>query len=361
MILIIFISFFSLIGLIVLHELGHFIMARRFGVKVEEFGVGLPPRIFGKKFGETIYSINLLPFGAFVKIYGEEKNIEDYRSFSQRPIWQRALIIIGGVVVFWIIAFILLSIVMVLGVTTIVEDEDNHNLVDPKVQIIQVMVGSPAEKAGLRIGDTIKELKIDDNQLATDKEKEVRDFIAANLGKEISFTIQRGNEVFETNLVPRSPPPEKEGAAGIALARTAIISYPWYQAPIEGILATVNLTIAVIQGWVIILKNIIIGEGLPPGAQILGPVGILSVFTQMAQLGVSYFLRFIALISIYLAVFNILPIPVLDGGKLLFLGIEAFRKKPVPEKIEQKITLFFFILLIILITWATIRDVIRLF
>src|SRR4030042_2621868 len=127
MILTIFIVFFSLIGLVVLHELGHFIMAKRFGVKVEEFGVGLPPRIFGKKFGETIYSINLLPFGAFVKIYGEEKSIEDYRSFSQKPIWQRVFIIIGGVVVFWIVAFVILSIVMVLGVTTIVDDEANHN------------------------------------------------------------------------------------------------------------------------------------------------------------------------------------------------------------------------------------------
>ncbi|OGZ17446.1 MAG: hypothetical protein A2Z78_02075 [Candidatus Nealsonbacteria bacterium RBG_13_36_15] len=361
MILTIFIAFFSLIGLVVLHELGHFIMAKRFGVKVEEFGVGLPPRIFGKKFGETIYSINLLPFGAFVKIYGEEKSIEDYRSFSQKPIWQRVFIIIGGVVVFWIVAFVILSIVMVLGVTTIVDDEANHNLVDSKVQIVQVVANSPAETAGLRIGDTVRELEADDGRLVTDKEKEVRDFIAANRGEKIIFKIQRGSEIFETSLTPRYPPPEKEGAAGIALARTATVKYSWYRAPLEGLSATVNLTIAVIQGWVMILKNIVIGEGLPPGAQILGPVGIMNVFTQMAQLGINYFLRFIALISIYLAVFNILPIPALDGGKLVFLGIEAVRKKPVPQGIEQKLTIFFFALLMILIAWATIRDIIRIF
>lgn len=386
MILIILIAFFSLIGLIVLHEFGHFILAKRFGVKVEEFGVGLPPRIFGKKIGETIYSLNLLPFGAFVKIYGEEGGIEDYRSFSKKPMWQRASIILGGVVVFWIVAFILLSIVMGLGVPTAVEDEANHNLIDPKVQIIQVSANSPAEKAGLKIGDTIKQLTVNPEKkseisngagnqqslvsaqdgelvepLTITKVKEVQDFTAFNLGEEITLTIQRGKETFETKLVPRVSPPEGEGAMGVSLVRTAIVSYPWHQAPFQGILATANLTITIIQSWGLILKNIIIGEGLPPGAQIMGPVGIFGLFTQMAQLGINYFLRFIAVISIYLAIFNILPIPALDGGKLLFLGIEAVRRKPIPQKVEQRITAVFFALLIIIMVWVTIKDVARLF
>jgi len=361
MILIILIAFFSLIGLIVLHELGHFILAKKFGVKVEEFGIGIPPRIFGKKIGETVYSINLIPVGAFVKLYGEEKDIKDPRSFSGKPIWQRTLIIIGGVVVFWVVAFILLSVVMALGVPTAVEDEANHNLIDPKVQIIQVSANSPAEKAGIKIGDAIKELRIGGNELSVDKVKEVQDFTAFNLGEEITLTIQRGKETFETRLVPRVSPPEGEGAMGVGLVRTAIVSYPWHQAPFQGILATANLTITIIQSWYLILKNIIIGEGMPPGAQIMGPVGIFGLFTQMAQLGTNYFLRFIAVISIYLAVFNILPIPALDGGKLLFLGIEKIRRKPVPQEIEQKITAFFFFILIALIIFVTFKDIQRLF
>ena len=358
---IILIAFLSLISLVVLHELGHFVLAKRFGVKVEEFGIGLPPRIIGKKIGETIYSLNLLPFGAFVKIYGEEGGIEDYRSFSSRPIWQRSLIVLGGVVVFWIIGFILLSIIMLLGASTLIEDTDNHNLVDPRVQITQLAAGSPAEMAGLKIGDTIKQLKVGDDQIQTTKVKEVQDFTASHLSEEVTITIQRGKEIFDTKLVLRASPPENEGPMGIGLDRVATISYPWYQAPIQGAIATWNLTIAIIQGLYLILKGLIVGTGLPAGTQIMGPVGIFSVFTQMAQLGASYFIGFIAVISIYLAVFNILPIPALDGGKLIFLAIEAIRKKPVPEKIEQRITVFFFALLMVIMLWATIKDVIRLF
>jgi len=306
MILIILIAFLSLFSLIVLHELGHFILAKIFGIKVEEFGVGIPPRIFGKKIGETIYSLNILPIGGFVKIYGEEGGIEDYRSFSTKPIWQRSLIILGGVVVFWIIGFILLSVAMVLGTSTIIEDTDNHNLVDPKVQINYVSPGSPAEMAGLKIGDTIVQLMVGGGQIQTTKVKEVQDFTASHLNKEVTITIQRGKEIFDTKLVPRASPPENEGPIGIGLARTAIISYPWYQAPIQGAIATINVTIAIIQGFYLILKNLIIGAGLPADAQIMGPVGIFALFTQVTQLGLSYFLRFIAVISINLAILNIL-------------------------------------------------------
>lgn len=129
MILTILIAFISLIALIVLHEFGHFILAKKFGAKVEEFGIGYPPRLFGKKFGETIYSLNLLPFGAFVKVHGEEGGVENYRSFTNKSIWQRVLIVLGGVVSFWIIAAILLTIVAgVWGLPVAVLDTDSQNL-----------------------------------------------------------------------------------------------------------------------------------------------------------------------------------------------------------------------------------------
>ena len=149
MILTIIIAFISLVGLIVLHELGHFLLAKKFGVKVEEFGIGYPPRLFGKKIGETIYSLNLLPFGAFVKIYGQEERIDDSRSFSSKPFYQKALIVLGGVVVFWIVAAILLSIVMGTGVPSMIDDNQTGVLRDPKVQIISIAYGSPAEQAEL--------------------------------------------------------------------------------------------------------------------------------------------------------------------------------------------------------------------
>ncbi|MDP2864125.1 MAG: M50 family metallopeptidase [bacterium] len=365
------IAFVSLIGLMILHEFGHFVVAKRFGVKVEEFGIGYPPRIFGKKFGETIYSLNLLPFGAFVKIYGEENKIEHERSFSQKPIWQRVLIVLGGVVSFWIISVILLSIVMGLGTPTIISDEENGELVNPRVQIAAVAPGSPAEKAELEAGDTIKKIIINpeqilpelygtgSQQLTINTVKEVQEFTNLYRGKEVTLTIERGKEVFETSLVPRVSPPDGEGAMGVALVRTAIKSYPWYEAPFRGILTTGNLTVAVIQGWAQALGNLI--KRLPTGVQLMGPVGIFSLFAQAGQLGVIYFLQFIAIISIYIALFNILPIPALDGGKLLFLGIEAVRRKPVSQKIEQNITVAFFMILIALMVLVTIKDVVRLF
>lgn len=352
MILTILIIFFSLIGLIVLHELGHFTLAKLFGVKVEEFGIFLPPRLIGKKIGETIYSLNLLPFGAFVKLYGEEGGIQDIRSFSEKPIWQRVLIIVGGVVTFWIISIILLSIVMGLGVSVAVSDEENGTLVDPKVQVIAVTPGSPAEIAGIKIGDTLKQF---------DKAKEVREFSEKYAGREVTLIIGRGEEVFEVNLVPRLNAPEDEGAIGILPVRTAIKSYPWYEAPIKGIEATIGSTGIIITTLTEALGGLLTGKGLPPGVQFVGPVGIGSLMVQFADLGINYYLHFIAVISIYLAIFNILPIPALDGGKLVFLGIEAVKRKPVSPKIEQKITAVFFTLLIVLIIWVTINDIIRLF
>ncbi len=357
MVLIIIIAFFSLISLIIIHELGHFLLAKRFGVKVEEFGIGYPPRLFGKKIGETIYSINLLPFGAFVKIYGQEKRIEDPRSFTTKPFWQKVLIIVAGVISFWIVAAILLSIVMGIGVPTIIQDEENQGLVDPKIQITAIASNSPAEKAGLKPGDTIMGISGTD----INKVKEVQGFTQAHKGEKIILTIRRGKEVFDVSLVPRVSPPENEGAMGVALARTALKSYPWYQAPIKGIVATGNLTLMIIKVWGTTIMNLFQGKGVPAGVEVKGIVGIFGLFIQVGAMGVSYFLQFIAMISVSLALINILPIPALDGGWLLFLVIEKLKGRPLNQKIVQNISLVFFFLLIALMIWVTIKDIAQLF
>jgi len=365
MVLAIIITFISLIGLLILHEFGHFILAKKFGVKVEEFGIGYPPRIFGKKFGETIYSINLLPFGAFVKILGEdaqrpeEERTDDPRSFNKKPIWQRASILVAGCISFWIVSAVLLSVVMNLGVPRAIGDEVNQFLPSARIQIVAVAPNSPAETAGLRVGDTIKEAIIDGEKFEIQKVEEIIDLTAANKGKEIILIIERGSKIFETKLIPRISPPEGEGPMGVALTRTIIESYPWYQAPLKGIQATGNLTILIIQGWFGALQNLV--KGQPTGVQVMGPVGIFSLTSQISQLGANYFLQFIATLSIYIAIFNLLPIPAVDGGRLLFLGIEAVRKKPIPQRVEQKINAVFFSILIVLMIWVTIKDIARLF
>ena len=356
----IIVAFVSLIALLVIHEFGHFILAKKFGVKVEEFGIGYPPRIFGKKFKGTLFSINLVPFGAFVKIPGEIGKSDEEGSFSSKPIWQRALIIVGGVVSFWIVSAILLSIVMIIGSPTAIGDNDSGpNLRDSKVQIIALAPRSPAEAGGIKIGDTIKKITSDGDQLNVNKVAEVQEFIDQHKGKEVSLTVQRGKDFLNVSLVPRVSPPSGEGAMGVSLARTAIKNYPWYQAPIQGILATGDLTLTILQGWQEALGKIF--QGKPSGAQLTGPIGIFSLFAQVGQLGINYFLQFIAIISVNLALFNLLPIPSVDGGKLFFLLIEAVRKKAISEKFEQNITIVFFAMLILLMVFVTIQDIQRLF
>jgi len=339
----------SLIGLIVLHELGHFVLAKKFGVKVEEFGIGFPPRIIGKKFGETLYSLNLLPFGAFIRIYGEQGGIEDCRSFIGKPIWQRVSIVLGGVVSFWIIAAILLSIVAgAWGLPTAVSDEENHTLIDPKVQIIAIAPGSPAQEVGLEIGDTI---------VGFDKLKEVQEFVEAHKGEEITLVIQRGKEVFEKRIIPRVSPPEGEGAVGVGLTRIALKPYSWYQAPVQGFITCGQLTYNIVNGWGLGLKSAVGLTQLPAGMkmEMMGPLGIFDLLREYFALGINYFLFLISLIAVALALINILPIPALDGGKLIFLIIEGIRRRPINYKLEQRITVTSLALLIILIIFVTVK------
>jgi len=365
MVLTIIIVFISLIGLMILHEFGHFLLAKIFGVKVEEFGIGYPPRLIGKRFGETFYSLNLLPFGAFVKILGEIGKTDDQRSFSAQPVSKRILIVFGGVLSFWVISVLLFSIVFTLGTRVAIEDTENFNLIDPKVQIAQIAPNSPAQMAGLEPGDTIKKISIFNFQFSILKVKELQELTEKYKGQEITLTIERRPteggypEIFDVSLVPRVSPPAGEGAMGVALVRTAIKSYPWWKSPWQGILATINMTGDIIQGYLLAIKNVIAGG--PSGVEMMGPVGVFHLFYKSSQLGINYFLQFLGMIAIYFALFNILPIPAADGGKLLFLGIEAIRKRPVSEKIEQNVTAVSFVLLIALMILVTIKDISRLF
>lgn len=360
MIFTVILAFFSLIALVTLHEFGHFTVAKRFGVKVEEFGIGYPPRIFGKKIGETIYSLNWLPFGAFVKMPGENEASDDPSSFFKKPVWQRMLIVLAGVIAFWLIAAVLFSIVAAMGAPTAISDEETVGITGARVQIISLAKNSPAELAGLSSGDNIIEIK---NQSADfqkiDKVGQLQNFIKMNLGQEIVLKIERGQNISEVLVLARENPPNGEGALGVSLARVAKKTYPLWQAPWRGVLATVSMTKSVILGYGDAIGNI--ASGQPSGVELTGPVGIVSMFSQVSKLGVNYFLQFVAMVAVYVAIFNILPIPSVDGGKFLFLLIEAVRRKPISQKIEQYVTTACFSLLLLLMIFVTVKDVIKLF
>ncbi|MFH1714463.1 MAG: M50 family metallopeptidase [Candidatus Nealsonbacteria bacterium] len=355
--------FFSIIALVSLHEFGHFIIAKKFNVKVDEFGIGYPPRIIGKKIGETLYSLNLLPFGAFVKILGEEggaEGVEDNRNFSKKPVWQRTLILLGGVASFWLIATLLLSFVFGTGVSQSVED-DAKGALNPKIQVSGVSNDSPADLVGIKPGDIISGFYFSGVFYPVDKIKEFQEFIEEQKGKEITVLFNRGNEAMEFSLIPRISPPVGEGAMGVDLLRVAEVTYSWWQAPVMAVKATFNLTMAVISIWFSTSKSLLAGQGLPGEVQFLGPIGIGSVLNQAAQVGINYFLQLIALLAVYLAVLNLLPIPALDGGRVVFLVIEKIKGSPINKKIEQSINSAFFFLMIGLMVWVTVKDIANLF
>jgi regulator of sigma E protease len=342
MVLTIIIAFFSLIGLMTLHEFGHFIVAKKFGVKVEEFGIGYPPRIVGKKIGETIYSLNWLPFGAFVKMPGEIEHLEDSASFFKKPVWQRMLIVLAGVISFWLVSFLIFS------------------FIPTGVSVFGVATSSPASVAGLTTGDVIQKISVGNIDYPVFTINEVQKVINDNKGKEVVIDIQRGKTKSSLTVVPRILPPPGEGALGIGLAYGAAQrNYPLYQAPLKGLLRTYEFTVEIPIGWAKAITNAT--KGLPTGVQFVGPVGIFSMFLDAAKQGIQYFFLFLALVSLYMAVFNILPIPSVDGGKFLFLIIEALRKKPISQKIEQNVTAACFGLLILLMIFVTVKDVIKLF
>ena len=356
-ILTLIIALFSLIALMVIHEFGHFIIAKKFGVRVDEFGIGYPPRLFGKKIGETIYSINLLPLGAFVRIYGEEGGVDDYRSFAGLKIWQRVLIVIGGVVAFWIAAIIIFSIVFGMGADLPIQDEDAQGFTNVRVSVVGVLGNSPAEEAGLKTGDIILNAKIQDSSVKINKIKDFQNFTKENEGKEIILTIKRQESIFDVYLTPRVSPPEGQGAVGIALERmgTLIEKYPWYQAPLQGTIYTWETTVNALKGLYIVLTDLVSFKGAPEGAQFAGPLGITVFLANAATYGPGFFLYFIGLISVFIAIFNLFPIPALDGGKLIFLIIEKIKGKPVSAKIEQSITMVFFAVLILLSLFITVK------
>ncbi len=357
--LIIFIIVLSV--LVFVHEFGHFIMAKRAGMKVEEFGFGFPPRLFGIKRGETTYSINWVPFGGFVKIFGEDgEERSDPRSFASAKVRIRAGVIIAGVAMNVLLAVILLGIGNAVGLRVGLIDETTvKQAQDIKIQIIQVAAGSPAERTGLKPLDEIAGFKIAGQVMEISAVEEVQNFITQNLDKEVVVLIQSGRELIERKVVPRADPPEGEGALGISLAATGIISYPWYEAIGRGAIDTVNIFRYTAVGYATIIKNVFVtGKA---GVELSGPVGIAVITGKAARLGFTYLMQFTALISINLAVLNIIPLPALDGGRLLFVGIEKLKGRPVSRKIEAAVNAVGFALLVMLMIYVTTKDVLKFF
>lgn len=337
----------SLIFLLTLHEASHFAVAKAFGIKVNEFGIGYPPKLLSRKIGETVYSLNTLPFGAFVDI--------PPRDLNKRSGWERFWVLAAGVVSFWVFAFVLFSIVFYMGAP--VQVEDSFEVDTASVQVLMTAPDSPAEGAGLQAGDIITQIRSRDSYLVEiDKVQEVQEIINENKGQEIEIVVWRNNKAVSLRAVPRVASPENEGPLGIALGRVVIKNWGLFEALKMGALETVNLTLLSIRELAYGIASLF--TKVESRVRIMGPVGITGVFVQMGRLGTVYFLRTMALISLNLAILNALPVlPITDGARILLLAIEKLWKKPFNEKTEEKINTVFFVLLVFLMFLVTIRDI----
>lgn len=352
--------FLAILGILVLtHEWGHFIVARRAGLIVEEFGFGFPPRLFSFKKGETLYSINLLPLGGFVKILGEDgSGIDNPKSFASKSISVRSLITAAGVAMNFILGAVLLIIGFYIGLPQAIDKENETLAKNIQIQIVSVAFNSPANAAGINFGDAVKYLKIGDKIININEITILQNTVNEYLGKNIILGIERAGTPLEFKIMPRKDPPQGEGALGIALVKTGVMSYSWYQSVWLGVKSSFIVTWEIIKGFAGMLKNLIARGEVP--SEISGPVGIAILTKQAASLGFTYLLNLIALISFNLAVLNLIPFPALDGGRLLFFGIEKIKGSKISPKIENAIHaigLFFLLALVILITY---RDILKL-
>lgn len=339
--------------LVFVHEFGHFITAKRAGVKVHEFGFGFPPRLIGIKRGDTIYSINWVPLGGFVKIKGEggeERDESD--SFSNKKISRRIFIVAAGVLMNLVLTAVLLTIGAGIGSPRAVPKGDRFAILkDPAVQIVSVLPESPADKAGIEVGDVI--LSVDGE--AAEEVESVRDKVASK--DFVNLRLKRGDEELEKNVETTFLQEAGRWGIGVALLHTAIVRYPWYIAPIRGIAETGIYIKEIALAFGRIIGDLFVGR--PVTVDLQGPVGIAVLTGRVARLGFVYLLQFTALLSINLAFINVFPFPALDGGRILFLAIEGIRKKPISRKVEAMIHNIGFALLITLVMFVTYRDILR--
>src|SRR3990167_4368937 len=357
MILITILVFIFILGLLIfVHELGHFVMAKRAGMKVDEFGFGFPPRLFGIRRGETIYSINWIPLGGFVKIAGEDDHTSsDQRSFSNQGFWPRFSVLIAGVTMNFVLAWFLLFLgLSVIG--TPIEVQEGEDLGSAKIvgeaqlAIIAVQPNSPAEYAGFKPGDAI--LSIDGRQFGSIDEMIA--YTKSRAGQLTTYELKRGQETLSRSVIPRPTPPPDSGPVGFIPAMVAKVVYP----PITALgLSAVSVWAkisGILMAFGLLLKGLVSEGRLMEGLS--GPVGIAVLTRDFTRLGLPYLTQFVAVLSINLAIINAFPFPALDGGRILFLIIEKIRglKSVKWERIANAVG---FMLLITLMVVITYRDI----
>ena len=346
-----------LLILVLVHEWGHFIVAKKSGCNVEEFAFGFPPRLFSYKWGDTRYVFNLLPIGGYVKIEGEDMQEAHpgEKSFATKSVPWRISILAAGVFMNIVLAVFLLTIQSVVGVPSLANDANIDKITDIKTFIVDIDKNSPAELAGMESLDRVVMI----GGIMNPTIDKIRDQVSVANGKELMVEIDRAGVHRTLSLSPRLNPPPGEGALGVALRETGLVKEKWYLAPLGGVKRTWEMLSAIIYQFGLIVQRLFTGG--VAGETVTGPIGIAVYTNEVTNLGLPYVLEFAALISINLAIINILPFPALDGGRIMFVLFEAIFGRKLPGKIEQVSHLAGFGLLILLMIVITWRDVTKYF
>lgn len=356
MFLTILVFLFVLSLLVLAHELGHFLAAKKAGIKVEEFGIGYPPRVWGKKIGETVYSINLLPIGGFVRLYGEElreseriKERASGRAFWAKSKKARTAVISAGVLANFLLAIVAFAVVYsVLGIPTKTD----------QVKIVGLVPDSPAVEAGLEEGDQI--ISFDDESV-TSLDQFVG-LVEEKGGQPIELVVIREKEELLFSLTPREAPPDNQGPLGVVVSSVEMKQYPFWQMPfrgmIEGFKEAFGWTGLVVGALGKMIFNLVTAGQVPQ--DIAGPVGILQITGGVARSGFLAVIQFVGILSVNLAVINILPFPALDGGRLMFVLYELVTRRRPKVSFEHWANAIGMALILFLVLLVTINDVGRL-
>lgn len=376
--------FIAVLALLVLvHELGHFLTARKLGVKSEEFGFGFPPRIFGiykNKFGkwkfvrgsksieelnkdeetapaDTIYSLNWIFAGGFVKIKGENGDGEkDPDSFIVQKAWKKILILVAGVVMNIVLAWVLLSIAFMFGMNQDLEMAGkNARVENPEIMFMGALPDTPADKAGLQAGDTLISLNGESIKLYSDFVSRVSSY----QDQEVELIVEREGKEVALSMTPEFNEELNQTAIGVAVYNSATVSYPFFEAIWQGAKNTGLYLKLILVAFYNLISDLIVGESVE--GQVGGPIAIAQYTGEIARMGFIFLLQFIAILSLNLAIINILPIPALDGGRILFIIIEKLKGKPVKAEVEGILHTIGFALLMLLIIIVTYKDIVNLF
>ena len=357
------ILFILVLGILVfVHELGHFIVAKKSGMRVDEFAIGFPPRIASKKIGETVYSLNIVPLGGYVKIYGENPDDLDEEStekgFLEQPLLARFSVLTAGVLMNFLFAWLCFAIVFTFGF--LAPQGYLGNTGDADTTITLASPNNPAEEAGLQPGDVVLGVSTSELGLENPTAQETFDFIENNQENELFFEIERAESVETISVTPIEGVVEGKKAIGVAFDDLIEVSLPIHQAVIQAFDTSIDMTLAITVGMWDFFSSLFVGD-TEILSQVAGPVGIASMVGDASELGFTYLITFTAVISLNLAVLNLIPFPALDGGQIVFVLYEAITRKKINPKVVGTLNLIGFALLMLLMIVVTFGDIARIF